>query len=148
MKKTFITLLFIALTFGVFAQSNEKHERIKALKIALITEKLEFTKTEAEKFWPIYNAYENEVDMLRINTREKRRNLDINTITESEAKIALKDFLAFENEKQQLKSDLVESLLTAIPAKKIILLKFVEEQFKRQMIDELKKRRNKKDSKN
>lgn len=144
MKKTVITLLFVALTFAGFAQKKEKHERIKALKIALITEKLELTETEAQKFWPIYNAYETEADMLRINTREKCHNLDPKSITESEAKIVLNDLLAFENEKQQLKSDLVESLLTAIPAKKIILLKFVEEQFKRQMLDELKKRRDKK----
>lgn len=148
MKKTFTTLLLVALTLSGFAQKSEKHERIKALKIALITEKLELTKTEAQKFWPIYNAHEKEADMLRINAREKRRNLDLETMTESEAKTALKDLLAFENEKQQLKSDLVESLLTAIPAKKIILLKIVEEQLKRQMLDELKKRRSKKESRN
>lgn len=148
MKKIVITLLFVALTFSGFAQKKERKDRIKALKVALITEKLELSETEAQKFWPIYNAYEKEADMLRINARQKRRDLDINTITESQAKSALNDFLAFESEEQLLKSDLVKSLLTAIPAKKIILLKFVEEQFKRKMIEELKKRREKKDTRN
>ncbi|WCO00644.1 hypothetical protein [Psychroserpens ponticola] len=148
MKKTIITLLFVALTINGFAQKNERKDRIKALKIALITEKLNLTETEAQKFWPIYNAFQKEADMLRINAREKRRNLDINTITDDQAKTALNDLLAFEREEQLLKTDLIESLLTAIPAKKIILLKFTEEQFKRQMLDELKKRREKKGSKN
>ena len=148
MKKIVILLLFTALTLSGFAQKKERKDRIKALKVALITEKLELSETEAQRFWPIYNAYEKEADMLRINARQKRRDLDINTITESQAKSALNDFLAFESEEQLLKSDLVKSLLTAIPAKKIILLKFVEEQFKRKMIEELKKRREKKETRN
>jgi hypothetical protein len=143
MKHTIITLLFIAFTFNTFAQKSERHERIKALKVALITEKLQLTETEAQKFWPIYNAHEKEMEMLRINGREKRKNLNLETITEAEAKIALQDLLAFEKEQHELKSDLVESLMTAIPAKKIILLKVVEDQFKKSMLEELKKRREK-----
>ncbi|WP_040254009.1 hypothetical protein [Psychroserpens mesophilus] len=141
MKKIFITLLFVTLTFSSFAQKGERKERIKALKVALITEKLELTETEAQKFWPIYNAHENEMEMLRINGREKRRNINLETISESEAQIALQDLLAFEKEQHELRADLVESLLTVIPAKKIILLKVVEDQFKRSMLEELKKRR-------
>ncbi|MFK7832529.1 MAG: sensor of ECF-type sigma factor [Winogradskyella sp.] len=144
MKKIVFTLLFIAITTITFAQKGERKERIKALKIALITEKLELTKDEAQKFWPIYNAHEQEMEMLRINGREKRRNMNLETITESEARKALKDFLAFEKEQQDLKADLVESLLTIIPAKKIIILKGAEEQFKRQILQELKNRRDRK----
>ncbi|WP_299334474.1 hypothetical protein [uncultured Psychroserpens sp.] len=141
MKKIFITLLFIALTLNVFGQRKERQERIKALKVAFITEKLELTTDEAEKFWPIYNAHEKEMEMLRLNAREQRRNLKIEDLNEAEAKKALNDFLAFEKEQHTLKNDLIESLLTAIPAKKIILLKLVEEQFKKQMLKELQKRR-------
>ena len=143
MKKTIITFLLIALTFNGFAQRSQRQERIKTLKVALITEKLELSETEAQQFWPIYNAHEKEMEMLRINGREKRRNLNLETITEKEAENALRDLLAFEKEQQELKSDLVDSLLTVIPAKKIILLKVVEEQFKKSMIEELKKRREK-----
>lgn len=147
MKKIFITLLFLALTFSSFAQNKQRQERFKALKIAFITEKLDFNESEAQKFWPIYNAYEKEKDVLRNNSRDKRRNLKLESLTEAEAKVALKDLLAFENEQQKLKADFVESLLTAIPAKKIILLKLVEEQFKRQMMEEWKKRHEKSEKK-
>lgn len=141
MKKTIIALLFISFVCNSFAQKGERRERIKALKVAFITEKLELTETEAQKFWPIYNAHEKEMDMLRINGREKRRNINLETISESGAKIALQDLLAFEKEQHELRTDLVESLLTAIPAKKVLLLKVVEEQFKKNMLEELKKRR-------
>lgn len=143
MKKTFITLFFIAISLSAFGQRQERQERIKTLKVAFISEKLELTPEEAQKFWPIYNAHEKEMDMLRLNAKEKGRNLNIETLSEDEAKAAISDWMAFEKEQQNLKSDFVESLLTAIPAKKIILLKVVEEQFKKRMIEELQKRREK-----
>ena len=53
-----ITLIItLLLTMNVVAQSPEKRERIKALKVAFITEKLELTESEAQKFWPIYNTF-------------------------------------------------------------------------------------------
>ena len=35
-----------------------------SLKIAFITQKLQLTPDEAQKFWPIYNQYDNEVQSL------------------------------------------------------------------------------------
>ena len=55
----------------MLAQDEEKQERskkmdraevekaIKVKKIAYITESLELTPDEAEKFWPIYNEFES-----------------------------------------------------------------------------------------
>ena len=53
-------LLFISC--GLFAQGKkmlEKKEEIFTLKVAFITNKLPLTSSEAEKFWPIYNAFED-----------------------------------------------------------------------------------------
>ena len=44
-------------------------EKIQALKIAFITQKLQLTSAEAEKFWPVYNDYENEIKTLRLNNK-------------------------------------------------------------------------------
>ena len=72
MKKN-ILLLFIM--FGSFnlvsAQDNpnQQGEKVQALKIAFITQKLQLTSTEAEKFWPVYNQYENEIRSLRSNNQ-------------------------------------------------------------------------------
>lgn len=71
MKKYLLFLLVFFGTFSVaFAQnSNARNEKIKALKIAFITQKLHLTATEAEKFWPVYNQYENEIRQLRADNR-------------------------------------------------------------------------------
>lgn len=40
-------------------------ERMQALKIAFITKALNLTSDEAQKFWPIYNAYDEEIKKAR-----------------------------------------------------------------------------------
>ena len=52
MKKLITIGLLFLLTFNAFSQRKEKEERIKALKIAFITERLALTETQAQKFWP------------------------------------------------------------------------------------------------
>ncbi|MEO7961382.1 MAG: hypothetical protein ABIR19_07540 [Ginsengibacter sp.] len=63
MKK--IVLIFFIFLSGLsqlHAQDEDPTgEKIKALKIAFITQKLNLTTSEAEKFWPVYNQYDQEI---------------------------------------------------------------------------------------
>ena len=70
MKHTFITLFFIAITLNTFGQRKERHERIQALKVAFITEKLELTPEEAQQFWPVFNAIEKQKEKESSQFRE------------------------------------------------------------------------------
>lgn len=139
-KKILISLCFVCLTLSVWAQKNP-HERVKALKVAFITEKLNLTQEEAQKFWPIYNAHEKEVEMLRNNARDKRRNLITEGLTEAEAAKVLADMMAFEREQLSHQEDLIESLKNVIPSAKIIKLHLAEKAFNQRMLEELKNRR-------
>ena len=51
---------------GIKAQEGDdtRAEKIQALKIAFITNKLQLSPDEAEKFWPVYNQYDNEIRRL------------------------------------------------------------------------------------
>lgn len=63
MKKFVLILSFLFSTFTVLhAQDDDpRGEKIQALKIAFITQKLDLTADEAQKFWPVYNQYEQEI---------------------------------------------------------------------------------------
>ena len=68
MKKNILLLLIMFGSLNlVSAQENpnQQGEKVQALKIAFITQKLQLTSGEAEKFWPVYNQYENEIKSLR-----------------------------------------------------------------------------------
>jgi len=145
MKKLITLSLLFLLTFNVFSQDKEKEERVKALKIAFITERLAFTETEAQKFWPLYNAFEDENNKLRREGYNKRKVEDIESLSEADAKVLLGEMISIENQKHKLREKFMKDLLTAIPAKKVILLKATEDAFKRRMFEEFKKRRQEKE---
>lgn len=46
---------------------SSQHEKIQALRIAFISQQLNLTPTEAQKFWPLYNQYQTDLHTLREN---------------------------------------------------------------------------------
>jgi len=73
MKKIIlIATLFLTAFTGVKAQDDngpdggaKRREKVKALYVAFITQKLNLTSDEAQKFWPVYNQYDNEIQGVR-----------------------------------------------------------------------------------
>ncbi|MGZ5246957.1 MAG: hypothetical protein ACXWV5_07970 [Flavitalea sp.] len=74
--KKILTLILICLTvsFSAIAQEETKAEvqRLEAYKIAYLTKKLNLSPGEAQKFWPLYNKYQEEVKNLRIDSRQDK----------------------------------------------------------------------------
>ncbi|HEX4373616.1 MAG TPA: hypothetical protein VHZ50_09970 [Puia sp.] len=64
--KRFLLLYGIIFTLCI-SVSAQNGDRIQALKIAYITKQLNLTPPEAERFWPIYNLYTEEIRKIRIN---------------------------------------------------------------------------------
>ena len=64
-------ILILTLLFGgfslAFAQDNQpgndlaKQERIKALYVAYVTQQLQLTPDEAQRFWPVHTQFETEL---------------------------------------------------------------------------------------
>ena len=67
MKKFLLTAgIICSLVLSGVAQDNAEAQkadgsRIETLKIAYITQKLNLSTEEAEKFWPVYNKYMEEI---------------------------------------------------------------------------------------
>ena len=64
MKRFILIFLVMLGSFsGLKAQDGDdtRAEKIQALKIAFITQKLGLTTDEAQKFWPVYNQYNGEI---------------------------------------------------------------------------------------
>ncbi|MDQ2718978.1 MAG: hypothetical protein M3Z26_04350 [Bacteroidota bacterium] len=78
MKKYLFILIILFGSFGIAkaqnqANPNAQTEKIQELKIAFITQKLQLSSGEAEKFWPVYNQYENEIK----SARQENKNGDV-----------------------------------------------------------------------
>ena len=58
-------LLLICFAFSFLLSVAQNGERLEALKIAYITKRLDLSPEEAQKFWPVYNQYAEELKQAR-----------------------------------------------------------------------------------
>jgi hypothetical protein len=72
MKKYLLILTLLLGSFSMaFAQENQqgdeqaKQERIKALYVAYVTQQLQLTPDEAQKFWPVHTQFETDLKAVK-----------------------------------------------------------------------------------
>ena len=66
-----IILLVLVLVFNILkAQNPIKQASIQALKVAFITKDLYLTTEEAQKFWPVYNNYIEELKKVKKDSKD------------------------------------------------------------------------------
>ncbi len=148
--KKILLVSFLALGVGLHAQKKIKQsrEKIRALKIAYITDKLNLSEKEAEKFWPIYNRYDSKLMKLRVEERYKlKKSINeaggLEALSEKDADAITKKMVELEKEMYETKRAFFTSLRKVISSKKIIRLQMAEREFNRTMIRRLKKPRTK-----
>ncbi len=141
--KKIVPILLLFVSFNFYAQGEsmkEKKEQIKALKVAFITTELDLTTNEAEKFWPIYNTFDDKQFELRhqkMRTYMKRMNDgSLDKITEKEANTFLAQIEDTEEELFLLRKKFMKNLRTILPAVKIVKLKKAEEDFNRKLLQQ------------
>lgn len=136
-----LTIAFVSLGFG----QKKSHDEIKALKTAFITQQLELTSSEAEKFWPVYNAYDTELIKLRRENRDRVKSAfkgDVAAISEQKA-IELLQHIKHQRERENtLETELENDLLEQLGAKRVLMLKKAEYEFKMQLLKKYRSRKN------
>lgn len=131
--------LFICLVIALPLSAQEKSQRsqqVESVKIAFITQKLNLNTGEAEKFWPVYNSYQQEVRQVFKQRREAKNKKEA-----SEDK--LDNELDFESRLLEIRKKYKEEFSKVIPSEKVLLFFQAEREFREQMIKELKDRRQK-----
>lgn len=144
MKKILLLFIIVFTTTVSLAQKGSR-ERIKSLKIAHITEQIDLTAAEAEKFWPIYNDHEKIIDQIKKQERKSFKSLKetdaMATVSENDAEAFLKNHLSTEEQKLNARKKLIKDLQEVISHKKILMLVKAEMDFNRNLIRQLRNRR-------
>jgi hypothetical protein len=125
------------------AIKQEREEKIEQLKIAFITKELDLTSTEAEKFWPAYNAMSAALKNEKKNRNKKSAALKQNyeTMTDAEVKRDSEAILDSEIKEVTLKKEHMAKVAAIIGYKKTVKLLNVEQRFKRELLQKLKERK-------
>jgi len=139
---TCVTFIMLVLPFPSMnaqqqAGKGRLKEKLKASHAAYITKELDLTESEAQKFWPVYNAYRAEIEELRSDADWK----PIESMTDKEAEDVLNRQLDTKAKEVELQKKVVQKLKAIIPARKIILLWKAEKEYREKVISNIKKRR-------
>ncbi len=146
MKKLVLSLIILLFTTITVVAQGINRDRIKALKTAHITNALSLTSSEAEKFWPIYNKFDQKIHQIKIiKTRQLTRKIrlagGIEKLSEEEADSILQEFIEIDfniaNEKKKLHKNLTE----IISSKKMIKLLRAEQSFNKELLKRLREKR-------
>lgn len=129
-------------TFFIHAQGPVRN-RIKTLKVAFITERIDLTSKEAQQFWPIYNEHEERMENIRNKERSELHNniSRAQELSDKESQKLLDNIIALQSDKQKAEREFLSKLRTVIPDKKVLLLLKAEEDFKKQLLQQYRKRR-------
>ncbi len=146
MKRILLLITLCFITHKAIAQRGPANPKIKALKIAFITEKLNLSEDEAEKFWPLYNKYEKtKFNLLKREKEEIRRKVKasggIESISDKDAEKYLSIFQEIRKAQYDNKINFHNDLVRFLPAKKVLLLEIAEHEFNRRLMEKWKNRR-------
>jgi hypothetical protein len=141
-KIKFSLLMFLLLGFfATNAQDRQSRERVKdklnAQRVAFITNQLDRSEAESQKFWPVYNAYTAELEQLKssLDIQFKR------DLSDKEAEDMLTSMLDGRAKEIEIQKRYVQKLKSAIPAKKIVMLYRAEREFKEKLISGIREKR-------
>lgn len=137
--KKILVILFVFLSSGiVLGQSQETLDKIQAAKIALITQRLELTPDQAEKFWPVYQEFTNKQLELRKEFQQMRAGLDPKTATEEENKRLLESGLRIKERQLDLEKTYAQRMQQVITNRQLMSLRKAEDDFREMLMDRVR----------
>jgi len=151
MKYYISILVFMLLATSISAQDHrEKREgkrkdrkerrdsRMEAKRIGYITEELDLSAEEAQKFWPIYNDFQDEMKELKKKSKEDgKRDIEFN---DAEGEAFLNQIFDKEQKVLDLKRMYYSKMESAISKAKIAKLYTLERRFRDKVYSSLKRR--------
>ncbi|MEO5912359.1 MAG: hypothetical protein ABIP95_15840 [Pelobium sp.] len=139
MKQLIYTLSFLMFigTFTASAQgkNQNKAKQIETIKIAYLTRRLALTPEESQKFWPVYNQYQDELSSVN---RQKKQSRTENADNPTQL---VDEDLKFETRALELKKKYRQDFGKVLSAEKVKRLYMAERDFREELIKQLKNRR-------
>jgi len=143
MKKITLLTLLLLCTSIVFGQPEKgkrpSKEKVKAMKVGYITEKLNLSSEEAQKFWPIYNEFSTKADELRSKVRKMhKRETTIDEMTDSEVEKMVDVRSNVKQQELDLHKEYHAKFKAVLPIKKVAKLYKADHDFKRDLLKRIK----------
>jgi hypothetical protein len=98
-------------------------QKVKADKKLLVDQNMQFTEAEAKGFWPVYEAYQKDLEGINKRTgsliKSYSGDYNANTLTDEKAKKLIDEALAIEESQLKLRRTYSQKLAQVLPQKKV-----------------------------
>ena len=136
------TLLLTATSFGQpdkKASKKANHEKIEKMKISFITNELDLSIEDSEKFWPIYNEQTEKLRAENKFQRSTAKELQTKYARLSDEEFKTKTDAIFDSESKEagLKKEYTGKIAAVIGYKKAAKLLSLEQRFKRELLNKI-----------
>lgn len=144
--KKIISLVGVALVLTLTASAQQKgenwQEKVRAERVAFLTTELDLSEAEAQVFWPVYNAVQQERrDAFKaVHSAEKALSKALKK-GEGDTAALLDDYLKAREKTAALERSSVERFKKVLPIEKVAKLTLAEEKFRHRQIGQLQQGR-------
>jgi len=142
MNKLQIIIFFVLLPAALMAQRGNHHEKMQAEKVSYLTQKLDLTVMEAQKFWPVYNAFQDEMRALAMEKRKLEQNTCIhhdNELSAAEIEKNIDRMVELETLKAATEARYHKKFKEVLPIEKVAHLYHYEHEFRRYLLEKYRK---------
>ena len=140
-------LIALLCPLFMFSQniSDEKRKKIEIQKIAFITKSLDLSSEEAQVFWPVYNNFSDEMKSIKEKIRDNMSSMkkDRSSLTEKQVGEIMEQKFKMEQMVLDIKVKFNKEFQKVISNKQIAALYHAEKEFKKELLNKIKKGKDK-----
>ena len=140
-----VTALLLCANFSIAQPDGpppgggKMDDKIKSMKIAFITERLNLTPEESQKFWPVFNQFETEMKVLR--PARKDGPPDFAAMNDKEVEKFIDDDLVRKQKEVEVMKKYIGQFKQLLPMRKVAGLVGAQEAFKQELLQMLRERK-------
>lgn len=122
---------------------GDGREQLEAFKVAFFTRQLSLTSGEAQRFWPVYNEFAEKSEQLQRRERrlQARMKAAYDGDDESELERLSDEYIDIQRLQYELRAEYHEEFKKVLPIRKVVKLYKAENEFKRELLLEIRRRR-------
>jgi hypothetical protein len=140
-------LIILITSAQVFSQPpgsgmEDKREEIESMRIAFITKRLELSPEDSQRFWPVYNELDGELQAMRKKHRAEAKDFEsgLDQLNDSQIEDHLQKRFAHRQEELDLRKKYHGEFKEVLSMQQVAKLYRAEEDFKRELLKMLRKR--------
>jgi hypothetical protein len=137
-----LSLLLLTIPGTLLGQpgTGRRAERIHAIKVAYLTDRLSLSSSQAATFWPVYDSYESEIRDARRSFMQKYRKGGASE-NDADSRQFIEDNLDFQEQALGINRKYKDQFLKIITPQQLATLYEAERDFKKLLLQQLRQRR-------